>query len=99
MEWSIFQSKPSSAEDAVRSALEYEAFQQGRKRRLNGGKIPNLPVRMQSEGKNDEFIDEIVGRLAAMQAPTTRDVTPTDHKKCFYCGGILGETAHNASGI
>ena len=86
MEWSIFQSKPSSAEDAVRSALEYEAFQQGRKRRLNGGKIPNLPVRMQSEGKNDEFIDEIVGRLAAMQAPATRDVTPTDHKKCFYCG-------------
>ena len=33
LEWAVFQTKPSSLSGAVKAALEYEAFQTGRKRR------------------------------------------------------------------
>ena len=89
IEWSIFQSKPTSAEDAVRSALEYEAFQQGRRRRINVGR-PNA-VRLQNEdfvhNKND-LIDEVIGRLATMNNPDKREATRVSNsqRKCYYCG-------------
>ena len=34
MEWFVFQAKPASMEKAVETALEYEAFKQGRRRRM-----------------------------------------------------------------
>ena len=34
MEWNIFQGKPKGVDDALRLALEYEAFQMGRTRRV-----------------------------------------------------------------
>ena len=35
MEWTVFQGKPKRVDDALRLALEYEAFQMGRSRRMS----------------------------------------------------------------
>ena len=45
LEWSVRQSKPLSLDDALRLALEYEAFEQGRQRRQGVGTV----VRSQTE--------------------------------------------------
>ena len=45
IEWSVRQSKPASLDDALRLALEYEAFEQGRQRRQGIGTV----VRSQTE--------------------------------------------------
>jgi hypothetical protein len=36
MEWAVFQGKPASVDAAMKLAVEFEAFQAGRKRRLDG---------------------------------------------------------------
>ncbi len=38
LEWFVFQAKPENMEKAVETALEFEAFKQGRRRRVGGDK-------------------------------------------------------------
>ena len=49
MEWNIFQGKPKGVDDALRLALEYEAFQMGRSRRAG----PRYALRSTSHTKTE----------------------------------------------
>ncbi|CAG2191634.1 unnamed protein product [Mytilus edulis] len=69
MEWAIFQAKAENIDNAVHVALEYEAFQNGRR------KHSTKPVRAVDEYDNfdlkreiylSEQVDDISGRLAKM---------------------------------
>ena len=51
MEWTIFQGKPKGVDDALRLALEYEAFQMGRSRRVG----PKYALRSTSHNKRDGY--------------------------------------------
>jgi len=74
LDWAIFQGKTKTIDDAVQIALEYEAFQNGRRKR---GLIK--PVRMQTEVETDYEIsssrnpylsgqiDDIAGRLVMIE--------------------------------
>lgn len=78
MEWSVFQGRPKSLEDAVRLALEYEAFQQARGRRNKA------TVRMQREepAYTNEDVDN-THQVALISHNTEKKF----NKKgpCFYC--------------
>jgi hypothetical protein len=65
MEWAVFQGKAASVDEAMRLALEFEAFQAGRKRRVDG----KTEVRMQCE---DRDADDIMMRLAKVEMEVTR---------------------------
>ena len=83
LEWRIFQGK--TIDDAVQIALEYEAFQNGRRKR---GLIK--PVRMQTEVETDYEIsssrnqyltgqiDDIAGRLAMIEKNDCKEVSSLD---------------------
>ena len=73
LEWAIYQSKPSSVEDAVRAGLECEAFRVGRQRRTG----QRVAVRMQKEEDYSDIanlsdqlsetaITEVAGRVAQL---------------------------------
>ena len=91
LEWAIFQGKAKNIDDAVQIALEYEAFQNGRRRR---GLIK--PVRRQTEVETDYEIsnsrnqylsgqiDDIAGRLAMIEKNDSTNKRPP--LKCYYCG-------------
>ena len=66
MEWAIYQSKPSSVEDAVRVGLEFEAFRFGRQRRT--GQRPQIRMYEESDilGITEETIDRVAGRVAQL---------------------------------
>ena len=49
MEWTIFQGKSKGVDDAIRLALEYEAFQMGRSRRM-GPKYAMRSARLVGNG-------------------------------------------------
>jgi hypothetical protein len=89
MEWAVFQGKAASVDEAMRLALEFEAFQAGRKRRVDG----KADVRMQYE---DRDADDIMMRLAKleMEAPHQLPFPPIRKSfdkpmkapmLCYYC--------------
>jgi hypothetical protein len=91
LEWAIFQGKAKKFDDAVQIALEYEAFQNWRRRR---GLIK--PVRRQTEVETDYEIsssrnqypsgqiDDIDGRLTMIEKNDSTNKRPP--LKCYYCG-------------
>lgn len=91
LEWAIFQGKAKNIDNAVQIALEYEAFQNGRRKR---GLIKS--VRMQTEVETDYEIsssrnqylsgqiDDIAGRLAVIEKNDSTNKQPP--LKCYYCG-------------
>lgn len=68
MEWSVFQGRPRNLEDAVRLALEYEAFQQARGRRNR------IAVRMQREEPMDANIRNDAHQIALISQNTEKKV-------------------------
>ena len=78
LEWSVFQGRPKTVEDAVQLALEYEAFQQARGRRNR------LPVRMQREEPMSRDVREVPHQVAAIH----QKIDEKPYKKrgpCYYC--------------
>ncbi|VDI66202.1 Hypothetical predicted protein, partial [Mytilus galloprovincialis] len=85
MEWAIFQAKAKNIDNAVHVALEYEAFQNGRR------KHSTKPVRAVDEYDNfdlkreiylSEQVDDISGRLAKMGVSERNQKTLS----CYHCG-------------
>ncbi|CAC5406295.1 unnamed protein product [Mytilus coruscus] len=85
MEWAIFQAKAKSINNAIQVALEYEAFQNGR--RKHGTK----PVRAVNDNDNfdlnreiylSEQVDDISGRLAKIENDEKNKKTFS----CYHCG-------------
>ena len=77
MEWAVFQGRPKNLEDAVRLALEYEAFQQARGRRNR------VTVRMQRE--EPTYANKVDN---THQKALTSDKTEKKFNKkgpCYYC--------------
>jgi len=92
VEWAIHQGKAKNIDEAVKLALEFEAFQTGRRKRV----VPRN-VRSQKEvanDRNEKLIDDILGRLARVQSSDqgkTAEKTSSDRHwnksgKCHYCG-------------
>ena len=92
MEMFICQKEPDTMEDAIRVALKYEAFSQGRRKRLMSNKTG---IRMQHESSstntflNDDIreIKEDLKDLKTANKPQPgRGRTPQDGRKCYICG-------------
>ena len=94
LEWAIYQTKPSSVEDAVRAGLEFESFRVGRQKRSGA----HAHVRMVGDdwytsSENDEesstsALKEVAGRLAQlMDSNKESNWRSRDFKKftCYYC--------------
>jgi hypothetical protein len=95
MEWTVFSGKPNTVDDALRTALEYEAFQKGRR---TGGR---QGIRMQraSDTKTPEM-ENINQRLTKIETADVPKPAPQSDKtgqnqgnrnrprsgKCHYCG-------------
>lgn len=73
MEWSVFQGRPRNLEDAVRLALEYEAFQQARGRRNR------IAVRMQREEPMDANIRNDARQIGLISQNTEKSSTRKVH--------------------
>ena len=92
MEMFICQKEPDTMEDAIRVALKYEAFSQGRRKRLMSNKTG---IRMQHESSstntflNDDIreIKEDLKDLKTANKPQPGGGwTPQDGRKCYICG-------------
>ena len=96
MELFICQKEPETLDDAVRIALKYEAFSQGRKKRTASAKAG---VRMQFEDDLPDLtlrdeLREIKSELREMknEKPNTQTVSENVHvpmqngKQCYFCG-------------
>ena len=79
MEWAIFQAKAKNIDNAIQVALEYEAFQNNRR------KYDTKPVRAVNEYDNFELnreiylseqVDDISGRLSKMPYNRTNNLIP-----------------------
>ncbi|CAG2192882.1 unnamed protein product [Mytilus edulis] len=79
MEWAIFQAKAKNIDNAIQVALEYEAFQNNRR------KYDTKPVRAVNEYDNfdlnrdiylSEQVDDISGRLSKMPYNRTNNLIP-----------------------
>jgi hypothetical protein len=99
LEWAVFQGKAYTVTDAVRLALEYEAFQVGHRRRLGERSIRmQRGVTVDAESSRDGYMDrnvqaEILTRLAkletgGMQTPRRGRNDPTRQYpgNCHFCG-------------
>jgi hypothetical protein len=96
MEWAVFQGKPATVDDAMRFAMEFEAFQTGRKRRIDG----KADVRMQQEVTDTPPVDDLLQGMGArlakleMEVPTNPSFPhhnrpapkPPAGRACYYCG-------------
>jgi hypothetical protein len=95
MEWAVFQGKPRTVDDAMRFAMEFEAFQTGRKRRIDG----KADVRMQQEVTDTPPVDDLLQGMGArlakleMEVPTNpsfphhnRPAHKPSGRACYYCG-------------
>ena len=101
LELSVFQSQPKSLQDALRIALEIEAFHRSREKR-----VPLRSVKQESESslvQNDELVQSLQLRISKLEeelksvhvsesetnsVPQVRDKTQKTNKSkvvCFYC--------------
>ena len=91
MELFICQQEPSSIDDAVRLAVKYEAFTQGRRKRLSSSKTG---VRMQYEVETPAVlsrsdIEEIKNDIRELKTSATGQTVPkmqSSKGACFGCG-------------
>lgn len=101
MEWAVFQGKPNTVDEALRVALEYEAFQTARRR--HGGQRQNVRahrvnaierVASPSEQDMSPILGDMMGRLARLEsknngrpASGSRPNSNLQRKgSCNYCG-------------
>ena len=101
MEWAVFQGQPGTVDDAVRLALEFEAFRSGRKR--NAGHDLRMGIGFQdrhAERQPDPVMREILARLARIEESRVIQKVPVGpgnnnqgqsssrprRGRCFNCG-------------
>lgn len=99
MEWAVHQGKPCTLDDALRLALEYEAFQIGRSRRLGTKRVriqrdssPYHPIvngKVETQnGQLDCQLKETIARLEnlilAQRLPDAKREA-FEKRLCFYC--------------
>ncbi|MES9884746.1 MAG: hypothetical protein ABW185_28200 [Sedimenticola sp.] len=95
LEWAVHQGKPNAVDEAVCLALEFEAFQDGRKKRVNFK--PNKPVvRAQCEAptavnRQEDVLKDILKRINQLESTKTPKSEDTrvrvqeGRRKCTYC--------------
>ena len=93
MELFISQKEPATIDDAVRLALKYEAFTQGRRKRLSSNKAV---IRMQYEEDTHSTIsrneiEEIKNDIRELRTgsngqPNRGKPNPTQLRACYGCG-------------
>ena len=80
LEWTVYQGKPKTVDEAVQLALEYEAFQKGKQRYS----VPPRGLRMQHELENcvstcnqgdSPSINDLMGRLAKVEVRLNENKT------------------------
>ena len=102
LEWAVFQTKPSSLSGAVKAALEYEAFQTGRKRRHGTAKPvrvvqsqiaepqPNY-VQVDAGGDMEATLRMLVGRLSKLEAAPAKKTVPKQKTASATGGSRKGD--------
>lgn len=92
LEWFVYQGKPKTVDEAMQLALEYEAFQAGRKRAVN--------VRQCSKGDNPDTSDlsKIMSRLEKMESKMESLLRPPNGMICHNCHA-RGHRARNCPEI
>lgn len=88
MEWAIHQGKARTISDAVRIALEFEAFQTGRRKRST----TRAAIRCQKEVEDNNVKDledrltDLTARVASLQEkPKAKN---SESRKCYYCDKV-----------
>jgi hypothetical protein len=76
MEWSVFKQKPTTVDEALQYAIEYEAFQKGRNRRTGDRR----GLRMQSFSNSTGAVPEAMPQT--IQGGTNDNAS---RKLCFFC--------------
>ena len=100
MEWTVFQGKPKSIDHALRLALEFEAFQQARKR----NRVPMRAVSANDHGgineplilSNENQVGQYPGHITEpnVRQPVRRNNFQRKKGPCYYCdkeGHIMAE--------
>ena len=97
MELFICQKEPATIDDAVRLALKYEAFTQGRRKRLSSNKAV---IRKQCEKDThstisrieiEEIKNDIRELITALNGQPNQGKPYPHNKRAFYC---CGQTVH-----
>ena len=90
MEWFIRQGKSQSPDGVLRLALEYEAFQTGRQRRMGAKSVVRAHGETLSEAQGPvSAYDEVIGRIAHLVSnPPAKAVSARTPKACFGCGVV-----------
>lgn len=82
LEWFVYQGKPKSVDEATQLALEYEAFQAGRKRQVT--------VRQCSKGDNPDLdpLTKLINRLEKMENELEgmKRQNKGNNLTCNFCG-------------
>lgn len=96
MELFICQKEPETLDDAVRIALKYEAFSQGRKKRTASAKagvrmqfedeLPDLTLRDELREIKSELRDIKNEKSNTQTAPENMYVPRRNSRQCFLCG-------------
>ena len=101
MEWNIFQGKPKGVDDALRLALEYEAFQMGRSRRAGPRYALRSISHTKTEGSNvgsqdvATLLQRMAERLSLVETKIDRPQMSGENdrraewhnwRKCYSCG-------------
>lgn len=86
MEWAIFQAKAKNIDDAVQVALEYEAFQNGRRKHIG-----NRPVRYLCKNDVDvtdreSYLTGQIGDISSRLAKIESSDKPSKPYTCYHCG-------------
>ena len=79
MEWNVFQGKPSNLGQALKLAVEFDAFQAGRSRRLGNNPVVRMQTltvepdrcdspKVTSQTSIEDKLGEILGRLARIES-------------------------------
>ena len=81
LEWFVYQGKPKTVDEAMQLALEYEAFQVGRKRVAN---VRQCSTKDQAEKTSD--VDKILNRLKTLESKFETMVSQTSaNLTCYKC--------------
>lgn len=87
LEWAVFQTKPGMLSNAIKAALEYEAFQTGRKRRVSEKPVrsiqqpsaaSNTKVQAGEGNTADATLQSLLDRLAELETFVKKE--PTKNK-------------------
>ena len=88
LEFAVFQSQAQNLNDALRAAVEFEAFRGSRQRKLPATNFREQRV-MGEESSLVMKLDEICARIEKLEQSSSRDRARGPDKstmKCYYCG-------------